>query len=176
MKKTLITSLVFASIVLFTSTPLYAEGKTTKKNFTPSPIQKKAITIPGNKAWTNSGIKLRPQDRVTIKATGDVCFSNGDSDSCVGPNGYQDEHGVYSEGWPGDYLQCDDPLKFDNHAALIANIGSDTFFVGNSATFQGKNGILYLGINDCSFTGPFHNTGQYTVKILVERRWLKGQY
>jgi len=33
----------------------------------------------------------------------------------------------------------------------------------------GKAGLLYLGINDCTFTGDFYNTGQFSVVITIER-------
>ena len=126
------------------------------------------MTVKGNQAWTNTGLRVRSQDRVTLTATGQVCF-NEHAESCVGPNGYQDEHGIYSEGWPGDYLKCDDPLPEENHASLIVDIGSSMFFAGSSKFFTGKDGFLYLGINDCTFTGVFPNRGEFTVTIKIER-------
>ncbi len=30
-------------------------------------------------------------------------------------------------------------------------------------------GLLFLGINDCTFTGDFYNTGQFSVVIKIER-------
>ena len=62
-----------------------------------------------------------------------------------------------------------DPLPAANHAALIGNVGSDVVYVGAKLMFWGADGFLYLGINDCSFTGPFSNTGQFGAVIKVER-------
>ena len=132
-------------------------------------VLKKQVTVKGNEAWLNTGLTVKPGDKVTITATGKVCFSNGDEDSCVDADGYKDEHGPYNDGWPGDYLQCDDPLPNENHAALIADIG-EMFFIGKEKSFTGKNGFLYLGINDCSLTGDFYNTGEFVVTIKIERK------
>ncbi len=135
----------------------------------PPKIVKKQVKVEANKSWVNTGLSVKPKDRVTITATGQVCFSSGDADSCVGPDGYKGEHGPYNQGWPNDYLQCDDPLPNENHAALIADIGQ-MFFVGKRKAFKGKNGFLYLGINDCSLTGECYNTGSFTVNIMIEKK------
>ena len=153
---------VLASVVLYGAGP--------QKPLKPPKVEKKVVVVQGNQAWKNTGLTVRPQDRVTITASGQVCFSSGDRDSCVGPNGYQREH--YQQGWPGNWNQCDDPLQSANHAALLADIGNP-FFVGSRKVFSGKNGHLYLGINDCSLTGPFHNTGQFSVIIKIERRQMQ---
>ena len=96
-----------------------------------------------------------------------MCFYKGDRDSAVDPDGWS--VATYWDDWPGDYLECDDPLPEENHAALIGNVGSEVFLVGSTATFWGMNGYLYLGINDCTFTGNYYNTGEFRVVILVER-------
>jgi len=41
--------------------------------------------------------------------------------------------------------------------------------VGKDITFHGKRGQLFLGINDCSFTGNCSNTGEFSAVIKVER-------
>ncbi len=56
-----------------------------------------------------------------------------------------------------------------NHAALIANVGHPDFLVGRRLTFSGKEGTLYIGINDCTFKGEYSNTGEFSVVIVVER-------
>ena len=155
---------VLASAVLYGAGP--------QKPLKPPKVEKKVVVVQGNQAWKNTGLTIRPQDRVTITASGQVCFSSGDRDSCVGPNGWQGGPGGYQQAWVGDYLQCDDPLQGANHAALLADIGNP-FFVGSRKAFSGKNGRLFLGINDCTLTGPFHNTGQFSVIIEIERRPMK---
>jgi len=141
----------------------------------PPKIEQKMFVVKGEQPWTNTNFRIRPQDRVTISASGRVYFSKGDAQSGVGPDGYQDEHGPYKEGWPGDYTQCDDPLQDANHAALIAEVNNDVFVVGSRHSFAGKDGILVLGINDCSFTPDqvFFNSGQFQVIVKIERGALK---
>lgn len=49
---------------------------------------RKEVVVAGNRAWTNTGIKVAPGDRVTITATGKVCFDAASHESCVGPQGW----------------------------------------------------------------------------------------
>lgn len=155
-------------LIFLLGTMIFIAAQEKKKPKLPK-VEKKVVEVPGNQAWTDTGFLLRPQDRVTITASGDVCFSSGDEDSCVGPDGYQGEHGVYNEAWPNDYYECDDPLQSENHAALIGEVGNHLFLVGRKTIFSGKNGKLYLGINDCSLTGNYYNTGEFRAVIKVER-------
>lgn len=129
-------------------------------------VEKKVVVVKGNKAWTNTGLKVGPNDKVTITATGQVYFSGQLQGACVGPDGWL---GNYEEDWPDDYGYCFDPFPEINHAALIANIGSDDFFVGKNKAFSNKDGSLYLGINDCSFTGEYSNSGEFSAVIKIER-------
>ena len=138
-----------------------------KKKPKPPQVEQKVIVVPGNQAWTDTGLTLRPQDRVTITASGKVCFSSDHSDSCVGPEGWNRQN--YQSDWPNDYYQCNDPLPSINHAALIGGIENNNFFVGKNITFHGKRGQLFLGINDCSFTGDCYNTGEFSAVIKGER-------
>ena len=131
-------------------------------------VEEKIVIIKGSDNWKNTQIKLLPKDKVTIKVTGQVCFSDGHKQSCVNADGLLQN--TYEANWPGDYLQCDDPLPHDNHAALIGNVGSDDFVIGKASNFAGKTGVLYVGINDCTLDGEpgtFYNTGQFEVYIKV---------
>ncbi|MGD2246735.1 MAG: hypothetical protein PVI11_09330 [Candidatus Aminicenantes bacterium] len=128
-------------------------------------IEQKVVRVPGNQAWTDTGLTLRPQDKVTITASGRVCFGGDITESCVGPDGWE---GNYQTDWPGDYAYCFDPLRTANHAALIGGIENNNFFVGRNLTFKDKNGRLYLGINDCSLTGDYYNTGEFSAIVKVE--------
>ncbi|MFW5831499.1 MAG: hypothetical protein ACOCVA_04560 [Prolixibacteraceae bacterium] len=101
-----------------------------------------------------------------------MCFSGDDPDSCVDPEGWPRKH--YWQDWPGDWGYCDDPAGEEykgqeGHAGLIAKVGSDIFFVGKGITIGGKKGALSMGINDCTFTGDYSNTGQFSVVIKVTR-------
>lgn len=128
----------------------------------------KIVKVEGNRGWVNTGIRLRPQDRVTIKASGSVCFSGGEAQSCVGPDGWR--HATYAASWPDNLNYCDDPLPDANHAALVANVGNSDFAIGKRKNFSGKNGILYLGVNDCSLKGKhYYNTGSFLATVTVHR-------
>ncbi|MBT8379405.1 MAG: hypothetical protein KJN64_09255 [Ignavibacteria bacterium] len=130
-------------------------------------IEEKMVVVKGTDDWKNTKIKLYPQDKVTIRASGQICFS---SQYCniakVDADGW--DKNTYQADWPGDYAYCFDPLRQVNHAALIGNVGSDDFFIGKDANFTGKDGVLYLRVNDCSLTGDFGNSGQFEVFISVK--------
>jgi len=134
----------------------------------PPPVEEKNLIMKGDQDWVNTGIKLLPKDLVIVKASGNVCFSGKASPACTDPNGWDVE--TYEDYWGDDYAYCFDPIKEANHAALIGNVGSDTFFIGKGNKFKGKEGVLYLGINDCTLTEEiFYNTGEFEVYIRVER-------
>lgn len=130
-------------------------------------VEQKILLVPGNKDLTATGITLNEKDRVTIKATGNIYFSSGKAQSKAGPEGWG--RGSYAIDWPEDANACDDPLMDENHAALIAEVDGEFFIIGKEADFSGKVGLLYLGINDCTFTGDLFNTGQFSVIIRIEK-------
>jgi len=140
--------------------------KSQEKKPPPNVVEKKVV-IKANEDWINTGIKLKPKDKVFIKASGEVCFSNEENSSCVNPDGWDVE--TYEEAWPDNWNFCNDPIQNVNHAALIGNVGSDDFLIGKETKFFGKDGVLYIGINDCTFTGDYYNTGEFEVNIKVER-------
>ena len=143
-----------------------------------SKVEKKVVTIPGNKAWTNTGIKVGPKDSITITASGLVAFSNGTGSSKVGPDGYPapkkgNALDYFVSDYSGDHAHCGTPYPQWRHAALIGEVGSSKFLVGKKRVLKGKNGFLYLGINDCSFTKEYYNTGAFKAIITVVRGKIK---
>jgi len=130
-------------------------------------IEEKMIVIQGDEGWKNTGIKIKPRDRVTIKAKGNVLFSDDNKLSAVTPEGMGLEE--YENNRPLDYLECADPMPQTNHAALIGNLGNEDFLIGDETSFVAKEGTLYLGINDCTLKGKLFNSGQFEVYIKVER-------
>ena len=135
-------------------------------------IDQVVIAIPGNVPWKSTGIVLQPNDKVEFKATGQVCFSGDEPDACVGPQGHPRKY--YYQDFVDDFSYCEDPVgeEFsgpEGHAGLIAKVGSDIFFVGDGKTVGGKKGALSIGINDCTFTGTYSNSGQFSVVIKVTR-------
>ena len=134
---------------------------------TPTPPQQgqKVFVIPANRDWSDTGFVLKPADKVIIKASGRVYF-NERSDSIVGSNGL---NGDYKTLRPEDSAACADPLPKESHGALIAKINNEVFKLGSSVTFSGKEGRLYLGINDCTLTGKLGNSGLFGVNVKIER-------
>jgi hypothetical protein len=131
------------------------------------PDVQRIMVVPGNRATTNASVTIGPSDLVTVTATGRVYFSFGKAQSGTGPSGWP--RGNYSVDWPEDHNACDDPLMDAGHAALIAEVNGEKFYVGPNSTFSGKQGLLYFGINDCTFSGELHNTGQFNVSFTVRR-------
>ncbi len=158
-KRTGITTTILSVAVFLAALPFASAGPPAK--------EQKILPVKGNQGWVNTGIRLLPEDRVTIKATGKVCFSNGEKASCVDADGW----GVrdYGTSWPDNWNYCDDPMPAVNHAALIANVGHPDFLVGRRLTFSGKEGTLYLSVNDCTLKGEYWNNGEFSVIVIVER-------
>lgn len=130
-------------------------------------IEEKIMIVKATDDWKNTKIRLYPQDEVNIRATGNICFSTEYCHAAtVDADGW--DWTTYREDFPGDYSYCFDPLEQVNHAALIGNVGDDDFFIGKEANFTGKDGILYLGINDCTLTENYPNSGQLEVFISVK--------
>jgi hypothetical protein len=127
--------------------------------------EQKVVVVAGTRDWVSTGYTVRSGDRVIMKAMGRVYFSE-DPNSPVGSNGYQ---GNYRTDWADNAGACEDPLPKESHACLIAKINNEIFKVGQSMTFSGKAGEIFLGINDCTLTGKFGNTGLFGVNIRVER-------
>ncbi len=133
------------------------------------------VKIMGDSSWVNTGVRVRPKDIVTIKASGKVYFNN-EGQSGVSPDGW--DVSDYGNSWPYNWNYCDDPETGMNHAALIGNIGHDNFFIGKKLTFSKKNGTLYLGINDCTLKKPedFKNSGKFTVIITIVKNGIQRHH
>jgi hypothetical protein len=162
---TLIVAMMIAACVLLaqTVTPPKAVQDVGKQDG--QKAEQKVVVTPGDKDWTNSSLTLGSMDRVTVRASGRVYY-NERPDSAVGPNGLE---GDYRTVRPDDAAACADPLPKESHACLIAKVNDEIFKVGSSLTFSGKSGQLFLGINDCTLTGKFGNSGVFGVNIKVER-------
>ena len=101
----------------------------------PEKVEKTKVTIQGDNDWLDTGIKLRPQDRVSIEADGQVFFSNGAASSGVTPDGYYRPH--FINDYSGDNANCGDPMEIENvgHAALIGQVNKEMFFIGKNSSF-----------------------------------------
>jgi hypothetical protein len=163
-------------VVLILCIGVSALADEAKKKKPPPPLKPQIdqviVKLPGNVPWKPTGIVLRESDRVEFKATGQVCFSGTDPVSCVSPTGY--DRNYYYQDFPVDHGFCADPMGGDfsgweGHAGLLAKDDYGMYFVGSDRTMTGRKGPLSIGINDCTFTGDYYNTGEFSVVIKVTR-------
>jgi hypothetical protein len=131
-------------------------------------VETKMFMIKGDNDWLKTGFVLKSTDKVEIKASGEIRFSNGEEYSKAGPNGYSSK-AYFQDFIAEDAAYCVDPLEDANHAALIGKAKGSEFLIGESRTITGKSGPLSIGINDCTFKSKYYNTGQFSVNIKVIR-------
>jgi Zn-dependent protease with chaperone function len=115
--------------------------------------QSRALSVPGNTVWVDTGIDVVEGQAVEIHAAGRVYWKKN-SDAACSPAGA-----------PGTGKGFWKPISSVNTGALIGKVG-DTysyFYVGDQRAFRAPaTGRLYLGIND---DNPFDNRGGYNVQI-----------
>jgi eukaryotic-like serine/threonine-protein kinase len=117
-------------------------------------ISTPGLSVPATQEWTNTGVTVAAGDALGITASGQVYISSTDSE---GPAG--DSSCTPAEEYPGDVFPAPDLPCW----SLIARIGNGPpFEVGTSVLVTADSGILYLGINDDSFSA---NTGSWTANI-----------
>lgn len=172
MKKVFVLLMV---VSVFIASPLYAQKEKSlnvgnEKSLRPGKVEQKIVRILGDNDWLDTGFVLKPKDKVKIKATGEVFFSNGEESSGVTPDGYNRKH-YESDYATSDYNQCGDPIENEtcDHAALIGKDDKGMFFLGKEISITGKKGKFYIGINDCSFKEEYYNTGEFSVVIKVTK-------
>ncbi len=115
------------------------------------------VSVPSEKAWTDTGVDLLAGDTLRITAEGTINYTT--SKTC-GPDGGKRE-------W-GDLLKAL-PVNDVGRGALVGMIGESgvakAFLVG--AKFEGAiaaNGRLFLGMNDDNLD---NNKGSFKVKIEI---------
>jgi hypothetical protein len=122
--------------------------------------REKAITVPGNTAWVDTGIELNNDVTLDITAEGQITFRRNQLVGPEGDIGYNSKDVRY-------------PINSSGVGALIAKIrysnGTESAprFIGahNTKTIgSSEYGRLFLGINDNAVND---NTGSYAVTI----RW-----
>jgi len=116
-------------------------------------VSRTTITVPGNTAWSNAGMRVASGDMLTFAAQGTLIF-DADGYACS-PNGTS---------W-SDTRDRQDPLWQQPHGGVIGKIGEHgtPFFIGNSYTVRAwMSGPLFVGINDYWY---HTNSGSFTVKI-----------
>jgi PA-IL-like protein/EF hand domain-containing protein len=112
------------------------------------------IIVGGTDQWTDTGLTLRPGDRVTFNAEGTIHMSPDPNDT-AGPEGSR-------------RLAPDAPLGQQAAGTLIARIGDGApIAVGASRTITARGGRLLLGVND-DYLGD--NSGEFRVVVTIEPR------
>jgi hypothetical protein len=143
-------------------TPLMNPSRTASPPPSNSSVNLQVQVRADNKAngWTNTGVVVKPGQRVSIKAGGVISLGRGRSTIPDGARGIDDP----------SKLMRDEPT-----GGLIAVIGDDNdnfIFIGNKREFvTTRSGILFLGVNEGYLDD---NTGSYTAMIGV--RPLVGTY
>jgi hypothetical protein len=106
------------------------------------------LSVPATGQWTDTGVTVPAGDELGITASGSVTIGTG----AFGPGG--DSACTPAGTFPTSDAPC---------YALIARIGNGAPFpVGTSVLITPGAGVLYLGINDNSFSG---NAGSWTARI-----------
>ncbi len=114
------------------------------------------LVVTGMQEWVNTGVTLAAGDALGITAYGLVNIS---PNLAVGAGG--DQSCTPAQEYPGDAF----PAPNLHCWSLIARIGNATpFEVGSSVLVTAGSGVLYLGINDDSFSG---NGGGWAVNIKI---------
>lgn len=118
---------------------------------TPTAVPSGSIRVPGNAAWTPTGILVRRGDRVSFNVNGRVQLSDDAGDVAEAAGSHRGRRGV-------------GPLPNELSGALVARIGNSTpFAIGNQSTVtMPARGELFLGVND-DHVGD--NRGEFVVEI-----------
>ena len=122
-------------------------------NATPGAVATSGTTIrvPGNQAWTDTGITVNQGDKVTFQASGEITYGRSPGQTAT-PDGGADRRGNY-------------PLPSVPVGALIGRIGNGTPFGIGTQTQplpMPASGRLMLGVNDNELAD---NGGFYTVVV-----------
>lgn len=115
--------------------------------------ESRTVIVPGNQAWTTTGVFLDQGTVLKITASGDVSMGAGWPP--MPPEGRPPDCGGRA-GFPAANLPC---------WSLIGRVGEHgaMFYVGNGTTFQAPvAGQLYLGVNDNVLED---NSGNWTATV-----------
>jgi hypothetical protein len=116
---------------------------------------RKTVAVPGNRAWTKTGVRAASGDQMRFDAQGTLIFD--ERGNACGPGGTV---------W-ADTRNQKDPLWQQPHGALIGKIGEQgaPFLIGDAYTVRAwTSGTIFLGVNDYWHRG---NSGGFTVTITL---------
>lgn len=139
----------------------------------PAAEETRTVVVPGNVAWTDTGIEVFQGQRIEFTAEGRISLQMGNPQADCGPGGY-------------DLLTLQQPLIEQNLGALIGKVviavtvikddktgaerteeAAEIFYIGaeNRVDMPAK-GRLFLGINEL-VSGD--NAGEFTVTVVTGR-------
>ena len=112
----------------------------------------RTITVPANRQWTPTSIRVTQGETVRLQVTGEIRYSSNPNDRAISAGSLS--HGLV----PGA------PLPAALAGALIGRIDNGRpFGIGNLPTLvMPASGLLYLGVNDDNLGD---NSGQFQVVI-----------
>jgi len=136
-------------------------------------VENRTVLVPGNAAWTDTGIEVIQGQEVEFAAEGTVSLQKGNPQADCGPDGY-------------DLRTLQQPLTDRNLGALIGKVvigitvikdaktgqektdeAAEFFYIGaRSRVEMPAKGRLFLGINELVIGD---NAGGFTVTVVTDR-------
>lgn len=125
----------------------------------------RTITVPGNQAWTDTGITVNRGDRLAFRANGEIRISRPNQTDLVAPPAGLQGQNVVEPNPRRRGAASGLPVGNIGLGGLIARVGRGSPFAIGSQTepiTMGDSGRLMLGINAASTDG---NRGEFRVDI-----------
>jgi len=136
-------------------------------------VETRTVVVPGNAAWTDTGIEVIQGQEVEFAAEGTLSLQKGNPQADCGPDGY-------------DLRTLQQPLTDRNLGALIGKVviavtvikdektgqekteeAAEFFYIGaRSRVEMPAKGRLFLGINELVIGD---NAGKFTVTVVTGR-------
>jgi len=136
-------------------------------------VENRTVLVPGNAAWTDTGIEVIQGQEVEFAAEGTLSLQKGNPQADCGPDGY-------------DLRTLQQPLTDRNLGALIGKVvigitvikdaktgqektdeAAEFFYIGaRSRVEMPAKGRLFLGINELVIGD---NAGEFTVTVVTDR-------
>ena len=136
-------------------------------------VETRTVVVPGNTAWTDTGIEVFQGQEIEFAAKGKVSLQKGNPQADCGPDGY-------------DLQTIQQPLADRNLGALIGKVvigvtvikdaktgqekteeAAEFFYIGaGSRVDMPARGRLFLGINELVIGD---NAGEFTVTVVTGR-------
>jgi hypothetical protein len=151
MRKSIVLPLLLGVVALGT-TYLVAQNEREARRSN-APRRAKAVVVPANVAWTNTGIRVKRGQWLRFEPSGEIRLSFNADDVAV------------AAGAKSGRMAAKAPIPTIYAGALIGRVNSGKpFSIGDTTrAFQmPANGTLFLGVNDDHLPD---NSGNYVVKV-----------